>query len=73
MKAHYSNGVYIGDYEIEVDGFYVFYPDKTSVGFWNENLLMYVLLQLRRLNLEWDTKLRTDPLVAGKNVEGVDE
>jgi len=73
MKAHYSNGVFIGDYEMSDDGRYVFYPDKEHGGFWNETLLMYVLLQLRRLNLEWDIQFKTDPLVCGKNVEGVNE
>ena len=68
MKAHYSNGVYIGDYEMSDDGYYVFYP-KLNGGFWDENILFYVLLQLRRLNLEWDTQLKTDPLVCGKELE----
>ena len=73
MKAHYSNGVFIGDYEMGDDGYYVFFPNKESGGYWNENLLMYILLQLRRLNLEWDTQIRTDPMAAGKSVEGVNE
>lgn len=71
MKALYSNGVHIGEYELGEDGYYVFYPDSTKGGYWNENILFYVLLQLRRLNLEWDTQFKTDPLVCGKEVEGV--
>ncbi len=72
MIAKYSNGVTIGEYIMNEDGYYVFFPEKGSYGCWNEVFLVYVLLQLRRLNLEWDTQVITDPRIAGKEVEGVE-
>ncbi len=71
MIAKYTNGVEIGEYIAGDDGYYMFFPNGNGGG-WNETVLFYVLLQIRRLNLEFDTQLRTDPLACGKEVEGVE-
>ena len=59
----------VGTFEMDVDGYYKFWPDPEKKGYIDEYYLFRILHSLRELNLEWDTQCRTDPRIAA----GVEE
>jgi hypothetical protein len=51
--VHYENSVELGQLLMEVDGYFVFFPE-CSGGFWNESILNQIAEKLGELNKEWD-------------------
>jgi hypothetical protein len=49
-KLYYNNNKFIGEIIKDVDGFYVYFPDKNNNGFFNENLLDLISNKLKELN-----------------------
>jgi hypothetical protein len=66
-KLYWDNGVYMGDAVVNVDGFYVFFPEHKN-GYWDEGVFRSLLDTFTALNAEWnkqineyfDAKDRTD-------------
>lgn len=52
----YENGVKLGQLLMEVDGFYVFYPDLNG-GFWQEHVLKQLADKLKSLNEKWNAEI----------------
>lgn len=52
----YGNGVVLGSIEMDVDGFYVFFP-KLRGGFWDASVLHDIVRKLDALNAAWEIKL----------------
>lgn len=50
IVAVHNNGRILGELYVEIDGFYVFQPDLSSSGYWNEYLLIVILNKLTELN-----------------------
>ena len=69
LKAKDHKGHDVGEYICMEDGYYVYSPDHENGVDLNESSMFFILLQLRRLNLQWDTQFMTDPLVCGKELE----
>ncbi len=62
-KVVKCNGKAIGEYYIDIDGYWVFNPDIKG-GYWDEYLLIKVLYELRVLNAAWDLQIMSDPKVS---------
>lgn len=45
-----NNGVHIGTFDCGDDGFWHFWPDRTKVGYWTEELLAAIAADLKKLN-----------------------
>lgn len=58
----FNNGKKLGQFYMEVDGYFVFQPDITNGGFWNEYTLKLILKKLEELNLEWDNHIKDNYL-----------
>lgn len=48
---------HIGIIYMENDGYFVFQPDQSNSGFWNEHSLKLILDKLTELNRDWDQHL----------------
>lgn len=57
IKLYHDNGVYMGDVYQEVDGFYVFWPNKELTGFWGEEDMYEVYKLLRDKNKPWQDEI----------------
>jgi len=69
LIAKDHKGHVVGEYVCWEDGYYTYFPDHENSVDLSEDALFFVLLQLRRINLKWDTQFRTDPLACGKELE----
>lgn len=49
----------LGDFIVDVDGFYVFFPESQG-GFYNEYFLKVLLDKLTVLNAEWTQQIAND-------------
>lgn len=58
----FNNGKKLGQFYMEVDGYFVFQPDITNGGFWNEYTLKLILKKLEELNQEWDNHIKDNYL-----------
>lgn len=56
----YFNDIYLGDAEIEVDGYYNFWFTKDLNGYWTSHSLRSIAEMLDELNKEWDDKISSD-------------
>ena len=56
----YFNDIYLGDAEMEVDGFYNFWFTKDLNGYWTSHSLRSIAEMLDELNKEWDDKISSD-------------
>ena len=56
-------GTVVGEFYIEVDGYWKFEPNP-GPGYWDEYMLMTILCKLRKLNIEWDNFCWTDPRIS---------
>ncbi len=54
----FNNGKKLGQFYMEVDGYYVFQPDTENQGFWNEYSLKLILIELEKLNKDWDNHIK---------------
>lgn len=52
-----NGGLKLGEFYREVDGFYVFYPARTS-GFYSEEYLGALIFELQQLNAPWKENIR---------------
>lgn len=48
---------------VEVDGYYVWWPDKPLNGFLNAWALRQMAAWLDEMNAEWDKQVQSDPLI----------
>ena len=63
VKPATINGVQVGQFYTEIDGYWKFEPDAKP-GYWDEFMLMTILCKLRKLNIEWDHFCMTDPRIS---------
>ena len=63
-KPAMINRQQIGEYYQEIDGHWVFEPDRTTPGYWNEYILLKILYDLRVLNAKWDLMTMSDPKIS---------
>ena len=54
----------IGEYYQEIDGRWVFEPDRTTSGYWDEYILLKILDELRVLNAKRDLMIMSDPKIS---------
>ena len=54
-------GDIIGEYILQEDGYYRFSPNHEYGPDFNEDQLLFIILQLRKLNGVWDVFFKTDP------------
>jgi hypothetical protein len=59
-NVYAGNDVYIGDFVCMVDGYYVYFPDDKTTGYWSEGFLLEIAAELRKLNKEWDDIVQND-------------
>lgn len=57
IALHYHNGVYMGDVLMDVDGYYKFWPDKNTTGYWDEESLYSTAEYLKTKNSDWDREI----------------
>lgn len=69
-KAFWENGVYIGDIEKDVDGFYKYWPSKNG-GYYDEWFLYSIYFKLKEMNKAWQETIDNDPVLRfrGNDVE----
>lgn len=60
FKCVADNGVCIGELYPEVDGFYVYEPDRSRGGCFSEQILMELALKLSELNADWNDMIHKD-------------
>lgn len=58
FKLYWSNGKYLGDIVMDVDGYYVWWPDKSLYGSWDAYGLRAIAERLDEMNKDWDEKIR---------------
>jgi hypothetical protein len=56
----YFNDIYLGNAEMEVDGFYNFWFSKDINGYWTSHSLRLIAEMLDELNKEWNDKITSD-------------
>ena len=56
INVMYNSGTYLGDFYIEVDGFWVFQPHSKG-GCWSGQVLKMLYEKLQELNKEWEIEL----------------
>jgi hypothetical protein len=54
----FNNGKKLGQFYMEVDGYYVFRIDTENNGFWTEYTLKLILVELEKLNKNWDNHIK---------------
>ena len=59
--VYFDNGVLLGEFYAEVDGYYVFTP-KLRGGFWKSYVLRTIADKLDELNKEWDEQIKRELL-----------
>lgn len=57
----FYNGKKLGQFYMEVDGYYVFLPENNS-GYFNEYSLKLIINKLTELNKEWDNHVKDNYL-----------
>ena len=55
----WSNGVYLGDFAKDVDGYYYYWPSPYPNGSWPAYALRMIADKLDELNKEWDDEIRS--------------
>lgn len=55
-----SNKKVIGEFMMEVDGYFVFYMEPYATGFWTEQMLRAIADELKRVNASWDATVRAN-------------
>lgn len=56
-----SNGVYLGEFECDVDGYYYYWPLEDKIGSWPSYMLRALADALDEINKEWDDIVQNDP------------
>jgi len=68
FRVSSKNGNVLGELYREVDGYYVYEPNRELQGYFSEQLLMELALKLSDLNQEWNDLIvresRPAPLIA---------
>jgi len=59
-KVHYINGVYLGDFIRDVDGYYKFFSEMGG-GYWAGYVLRAIADIEDEINKEWDDIIQNDP------------
>ena len=59
----YYNGVNMGTLEMDVDGYYKYWPVQRA-GYWEAPPIRAIADLLDHVNAEWDAKVRNDPALA---------
>lgn len=65
--VEYYNGVHIGEFEKDVDGYYYYWPTQRA-GHWSAHVMRAIADKLDELNKPWNDKIKNDP-VFNKGVE----
>lgn len=60
-----DNDVYLGDIIAGDDGYYTFWPDPQSHGYWEALILTSIGELLNELNADWDRQVQSDPAIGG--------
>ena len=60
--VEYYNGVHIGEFETDVDGFYYYWPVRKE-GCWSAYVLRAVADKLDELNKPWNDQIMSDPVL----------
>lgn len=58
-KVYYNNGVYLGDFVLNDDGYWVYFPERHN-GYWDEYLLFLLYTKLQEMNEPWDQQLQKE-------------
>lgn len=58
-RVIYYNGVDIGDIEMDVDGYYKYWPMLRG-GYWEAEPMREIAYILDQLNEDWDTQIRNE-------------
>jgi hypothetical protein len=59
-RVYFNDIIYLGDAEMEVDGFYNFWFSKDMSGYWTSHSLRLIAEMLDDLNKEWNDKILSD-------------
>ena len=54
------NNKSIGEYILDVDGYYYYWPNPSLKGSWNSNALNIISEQLDLLNKKWEDQVTSD-------------
>ena len=54
----FNNGVHLGTLELDVDGYYKFWPDYERKGYWSGYVLRAIADLEDHVNSEWDNKVK---------------
>jgi len=65
-EVYYHNGVRLGDFLRDVDGYYKFWPDGERNGFWEGYVLRAIADKEEELNRKWDQIIQNDPKINGE-------
>jgi len=52
-----NNGIELGEFVKDVDGFFYFWVNKNLSGCLSESIIRYVADELKELNKEWDKEI----------------
>lgn len=57
-EVFHNNGVYLGDFDEVVDGYYNFWPRLKHNGYWSAHVLRALADKLDELNADWNKQLQ---------------
>lgn len=57
QEVFYENGVHLGDFVINDDGYWVFFPELKG-GYWDEYILQLLADKLKEINEPWDKEIQ---------------
>lgn len=64
-RVYFENGVFMGDVVQSEDGFYNFWPESSTGGYWASHVLRAIADKLDELNKPWQDQIDNDPALGG--------
>ena len=59
-RIEFKPNKYLGDFIMEIDGYFVWYPDFSNFGFYSDYVLLELGNKLKELNKDWDNKIKQE-------------
>lgn len=58
LEVVYENGVILGAFVMDVDGYFYFFPELSRGGHWSQEVLHELALKLEEINAPWDEQMQ---------------
>lgn len=59
-RVFYENGVFLGEYVMDVDGFWYFWPDQSKGGHWGPDVLRALADKIDEMDKPWRDQINKE-------------